>query len=485
MISIRKGFIELNESGDIREIVLEGIADVENTHKLNKLTIDEIAEEIAQRNVLEDSLVSILAVISTSYAYFKHICKRASIEKLEELIEHPNYVVQCYAFVALTQKNTDKLFKIIMSKLHITEVIKTMGFDIGGRTKVADFFLYEGQPFLTEEQFHKVVEEVLENNYDLQFKSYYFLELNPKEKDYKMIRKFVTEYKNPYALVALAKFQKNVDLEIIKSFSHGELWQFNKAVQIFPHPSLLNPLLKIHNKGLERKETYPPNLESLYTALSVYHNIEALEVLTKTFDRIKNRDFVEYHAEAIFRAIRDFQDGFYDKLLFILWKDYNQINLEIFDYLWEKNSELSLETIKISVNNPDKFYQMIHNWDNFKDTTQGVEKLAEKMIRIFVREDKKNAFKAIKTNILLQNVNYLPVITKIVSKLSEVKDEFIEVLFNRFSNDKNYHVYCEIAKCLLDYNSSEINSKMLQIFKEKSYLRKNAELKEILKNEIR
>jgi len=45
---MRKGFIEQNESRDIREIVLEEIAEVEKNHILNKLTINEIVEKIAQ-----------------------------------------------------------------------------------------------------------------------------------------------------------------------------------------------------------------------------------------------------------------------------------------------------------------------------------------------------------------------------------------------------------------------------------------------------
>lgn len=473
------GFIEQNESGDKREAVLEGIIDIEKKHQLNKLTIDEIVRRIAQKNVLEDSLVTIIAQISTSYTYFKHICRRASIEKLEELVDHPNYVVQCYAFVALTQKAPDKIYNIIMSKLHITAKIKTLGFDIGGRVRVADFIIYEGLRFLTAKQYDNIAEEVFKNNYNLDFISNYFRELKPKEEHYKRVKKYVTEIYNPDALQTLAKFKKLSDLEIIKSFSQEESWEFYKAVKIFPHPSFWNILLKLQKKGLENKEFYPPNLKGLYEAIYSYHNIEVIELLTSTFDKIINRDFVKYHAEAIFHSVKDFKDGFYDNLLIKLWRDYNQINLEIFDYLLEKFSDTSLELIILSVSDPDKLYKLISNTYNFKNREKGSKELTEKMIGRFIAEDKDGAFNAIKINILKQNVNYLPIFTKIVTDLSN--DEFIEVLFERFTTDKNYHVYTEIAKCILDYNSPKINIRLLKVFKSKSYLRKSWELKEILK----
>ncbi|MFX1497908.1 MAG: hypothetical protein ACFFBH_10300 [Promethearchaeota archaeon] len=481
MISMHKGFIERNETNDIKVRVLEGIAKIEKDHELDKLSIDKIVEKIAQADVLSDSLVTMFGVVSTSYAYFKHISKRATIEKLEELTEHSSYVVQCYAFAALTQKAPDKLFKIIKSKLHITKKIKTVYFDILGRVRVADFFIYEGLPFLTAEQYNYIVDEVLEHNYDLDFKSNYFLELKPDEKNYERIRKFVIEFNDPYALVALAKFQKDSDIEIIKSFSKGDSWQFYEAVKIFPHPSFWNLLLKIYNMGLEAEETYRPNIDYLYKAISVYHNVEAKEVLTNSFDKIKNQDFVKSHAEAIFRAIKTFKDGFYDKLLFKLWKDYNLINLEIFDYLWDKNSDLCLEIINISLNDPNKLSKIFWNssfYGNIGTSIDESEEFAAKIIKLFIAKDKKNAFKAIKKNILYQNVSYLPIFTKIVSDLLE--DDFIEVLFERFSNDKNYDVYCDIAKCLLEYNSPEINKKLLKIIKNKSYLQKSWELREIL-----
>ncbi|MFX1498007.1 MAG: hypothetical protein ACFFBH_10800 [Promethearchaeota archaeon] len=477
---MHKGFIERNEPDDIRKRMFDRIGEIEREHELYKLDIDEIAEKIAQTDLLSDSLVTIVAEVSTNYAYFKHISKRASIEKLEELTEHPNYVVQCYAFAALTQRAPDRLYKIIMSKLHITKKIKTIGFDILGSVKVADFFIYEGLPFLTAEQYYNIVEEVFKHNYDLDFISNYFLELNPEEKHYDRVKKYVTEFYNPYALLALAKYQKNSDLELIKSFSHSESWEFYKAVWIFPHPSFWNALLKNQQGGVGNTKFYPANLEALYAAISTYHNNEALDVLTNTFDRIKNRDFVKYHAEAIFRAVKDFKDGFYDKLLFKLWKDYNQTNLETFEYLLEKYSDISLEMISLSVNNPDKLYELLSNRYNFKDRIMGDKRLAEKMIRIFIAEDKEGAFKAIKRNILEQDVFYLPIFTKIITEFSD--DKFIDVLFERFSNDKNYHVFCEIAKCLLDYKSPEVNSRLLKTVENRSYLNRNRDLREILRN---
>jgi uroporphyrinogen-III decarboxylase len=43
-----------------------------------------------------------------------------------------------------------------MSKLHITKRIKTIGFDMIFSIRVADFFINEGKPFLSNEQYNEI-----------------------------------------------------------------------------------------------------------------------------------------------------------------------------------------------------------------------------------------------------------------------------------------------------------------------------------------
>lgn len=475
---MQKGFIEQNESGPIREMVLKGIAEVEKSHTLHDLSIEEIVDRIAESEIFEDSLVTINAVISIPYVYFKQLWKRASIEKLESLMNHPNFVVQFYAFVALAQKAPERVFKIIMSKLHITTRVKTLGFDMMHWFKVGDFFIFWGKSFLTDEQYSTMVDEIIEKNYNLNFKGEYLSSLLPEEKNYERVKRFATEFHNPDALVTLAKFQNESDVEVIQGFASEESRQFYEAVEIFPHPSLWKLLKNIHEKGLKREETTPPNIRLLYTALAVYKNLDTLNLLTNTFERIIRRDFVQYHAEAIFKAIRGYHDGFYDQLLFTLWKDYNQTNLQIFDYLWEKNPTVSYEAIRTSLNDPDKLYIILSNTYNFSDFMNDPVHLTEKMLRIYIKQEKTLAYRAIKTNLLEQNVNYLTIFTRYVSKLAE--NEFLETLFHRMSTDNNFYVYCAIARCILKYESPVINDRLLALIQERPYLTENAELKKIL-----
>ena len=474
---MHQDFIERNEGGSIKQEVLKAIAEIEKETNLDKLTIEELVEKIAESDYLEDSFITSIGQISIIYAYFKHLIKRVSVQKLEELSNHPNYIVQCYAFVGLTHRGSKNLFKIVLSKLHISNNMKIRGLGYRGRIKVADFFLNEGIPFLTEEQSDMIVDESLNNNYDFLFLPEYFRNIFPEEKNYERIKKCVVEYRNIDALVAIAKFQKENDINIIKDFSQHEPSQFLWAVEHFPHLSFWKDLMDIHEKSLKGIDGNSPNNRNLYRTIAVYHNSEALEVLTSTFDRITDDYLLNSYAHIVFLAVRDYQDGFYDQLFLILWREYSQINLEIFDYLLKNYESLAFDLIKHSLSDPDKFYKVISHFDNFKDSLIGPEKLAAKMIRKYIKRDKKNAFKAIMKNIVLQNVTYLHIFTKKASELLE--DAFIDPLFQRFSFDKNYHVYCEIAQCLLKYDLSEINERLLGFYRNKSYLQRNTELTKI------
>lgn len=482
MVNISKNFIERNEGGKYKQEILEGISKIERQIKPDKLSIEELVENITKSEYLEDSLITEFGQVSTLYTYFKCLIRRASIRRLEQLTEHSNYIVECYAFAGLIQKSSKNLFKIILTKLHLSDIIKIRGLGYRGRIKVADFFLNEGISHLTEEQKDLIVEETLKKNYDFLFLPEYLRNILPEERNYKKIKKWVIEYNNLDALVALAKYKKEDDLHLIQNFAQDAPPQFLWAVENFPHTSFWKDLLDIHEKGILGIDNYSPNNRNLYRVIAIYHNIEVLEVLTSTFDRINDKYLLNSYANVVFLAVREYQDGFYDKLLLTLWKEYNQTNLEIFKYLLENYETPTLDLVKKTLNNPEKIHKILSNFDNFDDFDdfdKGSEALADEMIGAYIKKDKNNAIRAIGKNITMQNVNSLRFFTNFATELLE--KAFIKPLFQRFSLDKNYHVYCEIAKCLLKYNSSEINEKLLKIYLQKPYLLNNSELKEILK----
>ena len=75
------------------------------------------------------------------YDNFEKLKETATQRELIELTNHPNGVVRCYAFWALSKDKSVDLFQIILNHINDYELVKTQFGCIGGQEKVGDFFI--------------------------------------------------------------------------------------------------------------------------------------------------------------------------------------------------------------------------------------------------------------------------------------------------------------------------------------------------------
>ena len=149
----------------------------------------------------------------------------------------------------------------------------------------------------------------------------------------------------------------------------------------------------------------------------------------------------------MFIALSKYQDGFYDDFLILLWKEYNQINVEVLDYLYNKYKEQSLELILNSLSNSNEYY----------DKTSSIER----MFSIFIEE-----------NISIKDI-FIDQIPELNVHLFKIYFELIdyvwcedikEVLINRLMSETNGRIIIPIYKKLHNEGDQEIIRRLKEIY---------------------
>jgi hypothetical protein len=157
------------------------------------------------------------------YDYFSQLQKKATKDELTELTNHPNGVVRCYSFWALTYDSSINLFPIVVRHIMDDANVNTQFGCIGSSEKVGDFFINLVTPNYVDVNSKKfdssqftIIDSILiytPNN--LYSKQEAISRAKPTEKFYLRARALVIKDKNQEALVTLAKYQREQDIPLI------------------------------------------------------------------------------------------------------------------------------------------------------------------------------------------------------------------------------------------------------------------------------
>lgn len=399
---------------------------------------------------------------------FEELEKIATKVELTELTNHPNGVVRCYAFWALTHKKNIDLLSIVKNHLNDTELVETQFGCIGGREMVGDFYIQIMTPQYVDLNSEKLSSKELSELdslliYQPNKLSARYSAINraePTKNLYPKIRELVLEENNQSALVTLAKYQKEQDIEIIKNNrSENEkiesgYYHTYVAISEFPRPEFI-PLLETNlNKTLDNTH-FSTEWRELYKAIASYKNEKAIELLKIPFSKVKHQNIKKYHIDFVYGAIQEFQDPIYDELYWKSWEEEGRISPEIYKYLFNKNPSKAYELTK---------KEMIGNYQPkqtdfvpFAKEVEFTEGIYETMLNVLIANDKDLANKVIAEQIQNSNVHNLSLYTSKVNKQSI----FIEPLFERLEEAWNAHIYLDLIKTLIEYNSKEINQRIL------------------------
>ncbi|MCI9844778.1 hypothetical protein [Flavobacterium pectinovorum] len=436
------------------------------TSKLSKKTT-AIVLRIEKINILMGSAVYSSGKKPKQYENFENLKKNASIEELKALTNHANGVVRCYSFWALSNYKEADLFSIV--KKHITDdtPIETLFGCIKSQEKVGDFFINLITPEYVDTDIKKlnkkefvILDSLLiyrENNLDSRFRA--IQNASPTEFLYPKIRELVIKQNNQTALVTLAKYKKESDINLIlkNNDSNSGYFYTYKAIQNFPDSDFL-PLLEKNLNLTLNDDHYDGEWLQLYTAIATYKNQKSLELLKIPFTKVKHQNIKKYHIHFVYEAILANKSKIYDDLLWKIWEEENLITMEGFKYLLGLNKSKTYEfTNKKLVEN----YQTINSETILKTNNDMIsESLDETMLNFILLNDKTTAYSIITNKIINTDVNDFEMYC---SKILEFKDKiFIEPLFKRMLKDDNPHVYLQISETLIAFKDISINKRILE-----------------------
>jgi hypothetical protein len=422
---------------------------------------EDIVEKLVAGNIVAGSAVGYERIKPEQYKLFEKLKEWASTKDLEKLLNHDSPIIQCYAFWALTETIGYDFFPVLMANLGNNKKVKTFFYCIMSTGTVAGFFVGLSIDKLTESQKHILDKKILTENYDVFRKSTILGNLELSEKNYEIIRKYVLEFKNDDAIVSLARFQKEEDIDIILSFEKKPINYFFAAIENFPHPRFLPILEKYLPIYLADKHYNPPEMRSFYRAIASYKNEKALTMLNSVFTSVKHENIRKYQIEFVSKAVTEYQCPLYDTILFKLWESENQINLEVFNYLLERDFKRSYD---MTLHTLQKIYDF-----HFNHFLEQDEKLIEKMIDLILEKDRETAIKVIDKNLLEANVSVFEIFT---NKSSILKEEtLIDSLFKVMEIDGNPHIYLAAVNAIFAVNNESLNQKVIETWKKVPHLR--------------
>ncbi|MFX1396802.1 MAG: hypothetical protein ACFFAS_07125 [Promethearchaeota archaeon] len=424
--------------------------------------IKEIMDKIIKLDKILDESAGMARGLIKIHPYAKQLSKLASKEVLINLLKYPDPLIQAYAFKALTGKKGVNLFKILSSNLENYQNVEIQFIDLITHIKVSDYFINIAFALLSEEERVQLDELLLFGNYKLNNVSVMLRNLEPKEKYYSQVKSLVLEKNIPDALSALARYKREDDLDAILQYQEKSLDETFKAIEQFPHPHFINFLKLYSRKNLEICEQ--GNL-SYYEAVASYKNEEAVKIFEFPFG-IRKRDHLnEYLARTLFEALSKHRTEIYIPLLFKLWEEENQINLEVFEFLHERDKTHSLNAIK-------KWLRNVKDsccWFGF----------IKKILDAFIEDDRDSAIEVINEYLLSGDQTNLWAFTE---KAEIIKDEtFIPSIFQRLRIEMYPSTGVELIKIIQSYGRDDLNDKMGEIIAKNSELNDNPKIKEALK----
>ena len=447
----------------------------------SKITIatNKIVTKIVKVNELMGSAVYYEGIRPKQYDNFIQLKETANQSELIELTNHPNGVVRCYSFWALSYRNSIDLYPLIINHIGDDESVNTQFGCIGGSEKVGDFFINVATAQYVDLDSKKLQPRELANldsilifvPNNLASKSAAILRAKPSESLYQKIRELVVINHDQSALVSLAKYQKRQDIDLIlknrekSEFVNGGYFFTYQTISLFPQPEFL-PLLENNLMKTLEDTHYSTEWRELYKAIASFKNQRAVELLRVPLTQVKHQDIKKYHIDFVFSAVQYFKDPIYDDLLWTLWADEKRVTPDVFIYLANRDSQRAYELTKKNLLNSDDLSGAFLSFD---ESNSG--NITELMLNTVLQQDRELGLEILRKGLTGAGVSEFQLFA---SKAAGIKDSsFIEPLFERLGKEWNAHIYLKVAETLISFNDPEINRRILETRSKNSNLRKD------------
>lgn len=199
---------------------------------------------------------------SDQFRRYETLCDSATTEELTYLTSDTSAVVRCYSFDALVQRKPEGFLRLALKHLSDRAAFKMRSFDVVDWETVSDY---------------------LKNVVLLKF-----FETNvPDTSQYTTIRNLSVSKEVPGAVIALAKFRKPQDIQVVSSyFSDSRLGRLALiATEEFPAEQLFDKVVEVRNKLVSSDF---PSLDlciPLYEAMVQYKTDETRSLLKESLSK--------------------------------------------------------------------------------------------------------------------------------------------------------------------------------------------------------
>jgi len=284
-----------------------------------------LVEELVTYEVMRaDS--SYMSIDWGAYQTFLRLKDTASLEELALLVDHEHPVVQGYSVWALVDRKYHKLPSIFSDLLALQDSVVIFFADDGGKEPLANV-LYQRVTNKTnnldsanaDSLFYSKLNEKLDSliiysenlqTDDGMYANYLLhralLNNQQDSSTYSRVKDLALKYEKRHALVELAKYQKERDIDVIKRFGPDAF----EAVSFSPHPSFWELLLTY--KDSTRDLTY-------FKAMAAYQNEAALKLLTQFHEQFKVENDIE-SIKDLDRAVIIHYDPLYADLIMSIFE---------------------------------------------------------------------------------------------------------------------------------------------------------------------
>ncbi len=296
-----------------------------------------------------------LVHVSEAYKAFVQLSNKAKTTELIELTRHYQSEVRCYAFWALCKRKSDNLFSLLLEHLNDIEVVTILFDDDSDNLLVGDFFIWmasvdyldKESKFLTKQQLEKLDSILLSSDSKLFERTLAIERLTNTEENYSRIKQFAVVENHPSALIKLASYKKEEDIELIKNFKNGDHTYptIYNAITEFPHPDFF-PFLQKRQKKTFNKNHHSGHWKFLYQAIAAYQNKEAYKAIILPFTKVNKKKIRPYHIKSVKAALEEYLIPLYTPILWKLWEEEKEISKTIFLYLKEVDEIKAMELTK-------------------------------------------------------------------------------------------------------------------------------------------
>jgi hypothetical protein len=304
------------------------------SHLINGQTlrpeIQLLVDSMAKYNQVDDRVVGAEGSISKQFARFERLLQQATNEELHTLTKYTNTTVRCYAIQAYCMKNSnnfDLVQTVFMKSLYDNSIIRSLSGCMGSTDKLGDYMLSQGIFCLVNmdsSNFRKLLSPIdsimiYDTAIHLSYKSDVLENSKANPKDYARIREIAIKEKLPVAVLALARYKRQEDIEIISSFLKDKetyyyaIW----AVREFPDMAFYPLLLDIFEKRWKEKKYNYSEWRILYQALAKYPNNTTIKLFDKTVNvrnKFKKSTLGRYLSIAITKYPHSDYEQFKDKV---------------------------------------------------------------------------------------------------------------------------------------------------------------------------